>query len=383
MKRTPCTIFIFLVMTLIIISFPAEGVAQASNHNQMMKYEDGDLYEWESNDDYLQANHIVFNTNYIGNLSDKFDNDYYKFTLDTPGSVLVEFTNPADIGYHAWIVQLYQEDNDGNKEKLDGINAGVSAKAKMDKKRLPAGVYYLRVITYSNGNYTDFDYKLKVNFNAESADSYEQEFNDSYSEAQKIKLGNTYTGNMSSISDKDYYKMTLSKTTNVLIKLKNIENTGDNNWTIYIYKEDADGNKGMLNSYDVGKNLSESFRYSKLSKGTYYIVINRSFHGGYSNSDYQFTVKENKPGKPSKLKASKITSRSFTLSWAKVTDGKRYQIYRSTKKNGEYKLVASVTDTKYNEKNLSSGKNYYYKIRAINDDGYKGAFSTVFSVRTK
>lgn len=62
----------------------------------------------------------------------------------------------------------------------------------------------------------------------------------------------------------------------------------------------------------------------------------------------------------------------MTLKWKKVSDADGYQIFRSTKKNGAYDLVGTVTGektVKYKDKNLSYGKTYYYKVRAYRSKG--------------
>lgn len=62
----------------------------------------------------------------------------------------------------------------------------------------------------------------------------------------------------------------------------------------------------------------------------------------------------------------------MTLKWKKVSDADGYQIFRSTKKNGTYELVGTVTGqatVKYKDKNLSYGKTYYYKVRAYRSKG--------------
>lgn len=56
-----------------------------------------------------------------------------------------------------------------------------------------------------------------------------------------------------------------------------------------------------------------------------------------------------------------------SLSWQKTNGAKGYQIYRSTKKNGKYKLVKTIkkgTITSCSNISHPRGKVYYYKVRA-------------------
>ncbi|NLW78487.1 MAG: hypothetical protein GXY32_03615 [Ruminococcaceae bacterium] len=68
------------------------------------------------------------------------------------------------------------------------------------------------------------------------------------------------------------------------------------------------------------------------------------------------------PGKSkiSSAKSSKATQ--ATIKYSKVAGAKGYGIYRSTSKNGTYTLVANTTSTSFTDKDLTSGKTYYYKV---------------------
>ncbi|MCR2033610.1 hypothetical protein [Anaerofustis stercorihominis] len=67
---------------------------------------------------------------------------------------------------------------------------------------------------------------------------------------------------------------------------------------------------------------------------------------------------------PTKLKA-KAGKRKVTLSFKKATGGKKYEIYRSTKKTKGYKKVKTTTSSKFTNKKLKKGKRYYYKVRTV------------------
>ncbi len=70
--------------------------------------------------------------------------------------------------------------------------------------------------------------------------------------------------------------------------------------------------------------------------------------------------------KPAKPKVSvSVTANSVTLSWGKVKGAKKYQIYRSTSKNGKYKKIKTTKGTSYKNKGLTKGKMYFFKVRSI------------------
>lgn len=71
------------------------------------------------------------------------------------------------------------------------------------------------------------------------------------------------------------------------------------------------------------------------------------------------------------------------VNWSKASGADRYNIYRSTEKDGPYTYIASIQQSEsYTDTALDSGNTYYYKVRAYKKyDGivYYGGYSTVDS----
>lgn len=90
-----------------------------------------------------------------------------------------------------------------------------------------------------------------------------------------------------------------------------------------------------------------------------------------------------------KIKKAKAGKKSIGLTWSKVKNADGYEIYASTKKNGNYKRVATVKNgktTKYTVKKLTSKKIYYVKMKAYKKIGglkVYGSFSSVTSQKAK
>lgn len=74
-------------------------------------------------------------------------------------------------------------------------------------------------------------------------------------------------------------------------------------------------------------------------------------------------------------------SKSLRVRWEPVNNAVSYQVYRSTKKTGDYEEIAQLSDITYNDKNLKAGTTYYYKIRAIYSNGNKSSFSSIHSAK--
>jgi hypothetical protein len=77
------------------------------------------------------------------------------------------------------------------------------------------------------------------------------------------------------------------------------------------------------------------------------------------------------------------------LSWSVVSSGASgYSIYRSDSANGTFKRIADIpaTSTTWTNRNLTSGKTYYYYIQAYQSDGTNityGAKSVTRSITVK
>lgn len=90
-----------------------------------------------------------------------------------------------------------------------------------------------------------------------------------------------------------------------------------------------------------------------------------------------------------KLSAKASGSGKITLTWTKVAKATGYEIYYSTKKNGKYtrlKTVSKSSKRKYVDKGLAKGEKYYYTIRAYRTaNGVKtySNFNTIKSVKVK
>lgn len=112
----------------------------------------------------------------------------------------------------------------------------------------------------------------------------------------------------------------------------------------------------------------------------YRTVSGKKVYGGYSSVVSAKPV----PGTVA-AKRSTVTYNSVKLTWAKISGASGYEVYRSGSKNGTYSRVTTLTSgntLSYNNINLTTGKTYYYKVRAyriINGKKIYGSFSAVLS----
>lgn len=274
--------------------------------NQIEFTEAGDDCEKEWNDTLDTANEIEVNKSYTGNLnyydhsysSYSYDKDYYKFQLNQSGKVQVEYyLEDLSTGYYESCnentIAVYTEDADGNvNEIFQVLGKDTSNKTRYSSTyRLPKGTYYILVKNrYSSvdSGYADVtDYQLKVNYTAESADAYEQEYNNTAETANRMDTDKVYTGNLSTSEDVDYYKFTLPDRKKVKLKTQIPRQSTDKLFTFGLYKANA---TSKIVEVKTNTNPVSYTTEKELEAGEYYVVVKKGDAGAESTVDYNFTV---------------------------------------------------------------------------------------------
>ncbi len=82
------------------------------------------------------------------------------------------------------------------------------------------------------------------------------------------------------------------------------------------------------------------------------------------------------------IKVASSSTSSIKISWAKVTNAAKYQVYRATSKTGTYKLIKTTTSLSYTNSGLTAGKTYYYKVKAIHTNtNANSTFSEILTAK--
>lgn len=259
----------------------------------------------------------------------------------------------------------------------------MQGKGVMDCKNLlkPNSVYYVTVDSdnpWPHGEVT-YSYTLKVT-------KYTDDVTDAAIEAKTIVVDEVVKGNIENSADidvfsfvagSDKYKLTTSASENV---------------QFFVYEDELLTTQLMsgkgTNSLDLGTLLSAGKTYYIGVKGT---VI------GFNAESYMFKIIKNE------VSDSEVTveipdvgsvnispaKKKVTLKWKKTRGASGYQINRSMKKNKGYKCIKKITrgsTVLYVDKNVKSGKVYYYKIRAFKKVGSTvkfGGWSPVKKVKVQ
>lgn len=194
--------------------------------------------------------------------------------------------------------------------------------------------------------------------------------------------------NTKSSLSKPKLKVSLEKGSKyVMFQWKEIQNAAG----YELYQYDTKTNK-----YKTLKTIKDSKVIAWSKKFSY--AVNYSFqmrafevkeNGSRVYSEYSSIAKITTP--PAKVKKVTVKNKNKmkpTLSWKKGSKAKGYQIYRSSKKKGKYKLLKTIkkgNTTKWAVNRPKAGTVYYYKVRAY-VTGKKGKriygnFSTAISLK--
>ena len=196
-----------------------------------------------------------------------------------------------------------------------------------------------------------------------------------------IAYKDTYisTSSSSSSDDDEIYYLDL---TNKYTYLKLNWNEVDDAKTYKVYRSTKKNSGYKL----IKTTKLTSFTDKSVKSGTtYYYKVK-----AYNSKNKLLSTSEKVNGKLKKLSKPSVQVTSgktyAKLSWDKVSSATKYQVYRSTSKNGKYTLVKTTTSKSFKDTKLTKNKTYYYKVRAVrvaNGKTVYGKYSDIIKVKTK
>ncbi|SHP77152.1 Bacterial pre-peptidase C-terminal domain [Mycobacteroides abscessus subsp. abscessus] len=297
-------------------------------------------YETEANDSLSTADTILVNKLYNGNLSDYYDEDFYKFTLTKPGKVTLSMKQQSGVTWYAHI-----QDTKGNiyESFYSDSSEMVIGNATADVG-LPAGTYYVKIDYSSSAENVPYQFQIKYLENS----TYEKEFNDTLSTSNTIKVNTTYKGHLNDNYDQDFSKFTLSKAGNVKLAIK--QKAGA---TWYAHIQDSKGNTYDY-VYTDGSELVLGYAYIEvgLPAGTYYIKIS-----GY-DEDEQYEFKVN-------YTESSYYEKEFNNSLSVANLISLNKTYKGVIQNNDkdfYKVTVPIDGVVNVSLSQSPGRYWYYQI---------------------
>lgn len=244
-------------------------------------------FESEGNDTFSNADMIPLDTPFSGNLQNKSDKDYYRFTLEEDAAVNFQFAIGSSVtsstAYEYWNITLYDaqgnavvsKDIDGSKLIYDLLTYG------LDK-----GDYYLCVTLSSSYYYSSQTYTLTV---SEIKDElWEGEANNTMSEADDLAVNTPINGRIHASKGKDYYKLAMDKAGTLNISFVIEPNSSNTNEYWQVTLMDKNGTS-LLTKAISGENATVSLPAYEAQADTYYILIeNDSYY--YWTTQYTLTA---------------------------------------------------------------------------------------------
>lgn len=123
----------------------------------------------------------------------------------------------------------------------------------------------------------------------------------------------------------------------------------------------------------ISRTTAKSYSNTGLTTGkTYYYKVRAYKTSGttrvYGSFSYKVSAKP-VPSVPTSVKAVSSSYNSINVNWGAVTGASGYEVYRATSSTGTYSLMTRTTAKIYNNTGLTTGKVYYYKVRAYRTVG--------------
>ena len=320
--------------------------------------------EVESNDSAATANTVKNGKTYYGSTSSSSDKDYYKIKMSKAGYLQIKFGHKnSQSTASCYNVVLYNKDN---SEIYKFTNTGTETSYTSCKLGLDVGEYYVCVSqasTLYTGDYT-------ICLTQKAASGWETENNGDWASADNIQVGKAVKGVITGYSsDEDYYRFTLTKAQYINFSLAHEKiNDAGRSWYVTLYNANT---KRGYQDYDhiysyAGSTYTESSAV-KLSRGTYYLKV-QAFAKNAVDKEYTLCVNKIGNKKTSVTSVKSTAYNKLKVSWKVVPAAASYQVYRSTKKDGDYqniKTIDSVGISSWTDSSVKTGKTYYYKIKVV------------------
>lgn len=153
-----------------------------------------------------------------------------------------------------------------------------------------------------------------------------------------------------------------------------------------IYRQNVStGEYEQIAKVESGKTTSYVDKVDSNNKKYYYKVQAYGLSNGKEGVGAKSTGKGGKSiAKPTIKSVTSDNKDEIEINWKKVDGASGYIITRSTKKDSGYKKIATIKSSStvsYVDKNIKTGKNYYYKLEAYinvgSEKGYSGETAAV------
>lgn len=351
---------VVIIMFLFVIFLFKEHIPV----NAAIVNETGNNSDFESSVSFLLGDEIK------GQLSEGENADFYDFEVQNEGKI--------DIKFYTKIPSCSSRIYNANYEQVwsSGYNlvdwdTVTHSKIYKTSVYLAKGKYYLAMCDWSGGKGS---YDITTEYIP--ANSTYEEPNDTFEQASKIEIGKTINGMIDETCESDIYKLVLSNSANLKLKM----NVGANDFSMEVLIYNADGERIWSSDYDfVDWNIQGTLTRTEsleLDKGTYYFAITP--WAGYTKGlySYKFSIVKG-------VQKIKVSTNMRIYSKAQLKKNKTFNIGAKAKGNLTYKVVNGKNYISVSskgrvtiKKNIPKGT-YRIKIIAKETQYYKSTTKTI------
>ena len=309
------------------------------------------------------------------------DNHWNKFVVPKDGYVTFTGTKPYDDSGEYFQLQYLFYDEDANPVYSQStFNAVDNPKAYYKFSfGLKAGTYYLNTVPDFRVTSGVVTTNYSISFTA--AKNYEKEGNETKEQATEMELGKYYKAHFGAdgyfnFGLYDYWKVPCVKGHTYRIKSSDFSKLSATSTGVYITTPDV---SSKWINYDLERNIDSSganyYNVTASSNGYIYVYLYN-----YAGEQFEYNIRIDdttpRPAAPTVKATNVASSGKIKLTWNKVNGAVKYNVYRSTAKNGTYSIVKTATGTSYTNTNAKAGTNYYYYVTAVNSKNMESKAST-------
>ena len=170
--------------------------------------------------------------------------------------------------------------------------------------------------------------------------------------------------------------LTVSVLSSSELSLKWSAESGANSYNIY------QATDATAEFSKIGTTTSASYKVSGLTHSTAFWYKITAVNSAGESPLSAFATTATKLVSPTNLTALPVSNNQIDLGWDSLPWATSYNIYRSTSMNGTYRRVSTVMTNSYQNKLLSGGTTYWYKVTALKGHT-EGDYSILVSAQIK
>ena len=146
-------------------------------------------------------------------------------------------------------------------------------------------------------------------------------------------------------------------------------------------------------SYEIRRGAKKSGTYEAVGTATEPVFLDESAEAGKTYYYKLTAIGNNSRSAESAYKSVKCKlaapmaaialdeSGNPVISWEAVEGAKKYEVYRAASENGKYSKVKTTTQLSYTDAKATTGKTYYYKVKAVaSSSSANSAYGNIVSI---